>query len=710
MAMTEEDFMEAVEEGLKLSKRLYFGKDRSVSPPKPPPPMSKFPRFYLPTAPMVYAVISDPGIVDNPDIPSYQPYVYGRCDPPALIPLQMNNVSLEVDCYLDTVFVKVTGQWRVHCVMGSKACDCRLAVPMGEQGSILGVEVDVPRKSYRTQIVPAEDEMEKEKASGTDDGALLSPDIFFLTIPQVDGGSNISITINWSQKLLYHDGEFSLCVPFNFPEYVTPASKKVPRRQKIQLNVHPSDGSEVLCKTISHPLKERKRQVDCLSFLYESDVLTWSNTDFSFSYNVPTNQITGSVLLQSPSIDDTDQREMFCLHLFSGNQQGKKAFSRSIVYVVDISSSMQGRPLEATKKSLFAALSELNPEDSFNIIAFNGDIFPFSSSMMLASQETIERATQWMDDNLTVGDGTNISLALEKAMDMLSDTQNSLPIVFLITDGAVDDERRICNAAKSRLSNMKSISPRINTFGIGLYCNHYFLRMLAMIGHGHYDAAFSTDSIEPRLQKLITRASSIAFTNVTFDKLDELDNAEVYLMNVPDLSSESPLTISGRYSGNFPEVLKARGLLADMTSYEMDLKVRRAKAIPLDKILAMQQIIMCTSQAWLLEDKQLASKVATVSVQSGIISEYTSMALLVTETLKKETKEVDKQPKQRNRKDRPRAPETKSFEKYWYRVWKREGNRGNIPPGFNEPRPPEAAEVIVKAASDCCTRMWDTAA
>lgn len=133
MAMTEEDFMEAVEEGLKLSKRLYFGKDRSVAPPKPPPPMSKFPRFYLPTAPMVYAVVSDPGIVDNPDIPSYQPYVYGRCDPPALIPLQMNNVSMEVDCYLDTVFVSVSGEWRVHCVMGSKSCDCRLAVPMGEQ-------------------------------------------------------------------------------------------------------------------------------------------------------------------------------------------------------------------------------------------------------------------------------------------------------------------------------------------------------------------------------------------------------------------------------------------------------------------------------------------------------------------------------------------------------------------------------------------------
>ena len=127
-----DDFTKSVEDGLKLAKRIYFGKDRSVMPPKPVS-MDKSSKSYLPTAPMVYAVVFDPAIVDNPDIPSYQPHVYGRCDPAALIPLQMNGIALEVDCYLDTAFVTLTGSWRVHCVMGSRSCDCRLAVPMGEQ-------------------------------------------------------------------------------------------------------------------------------------------------------------------------------------------------------------------------------------------------------------------------------------------------------------------------------------------------------------------------------------------------------------------------------------------------------------------------------------------------------------------------------------------------------------------------------------------------
>lgn len=29
----------------------------------------------------------------------------------------------------------------------------------------------------------------------------------------------------------------------------------------------------------------------------------------------------------------------------------------------------------------------------------------------------------------------------------------------------------------------------------------------------------------------------------------------------------------------------------------------------------------------------------------------------------------------------------------------------NITPGFHEPKPPEAAEIIVKAATDCCSQM-----
>ena len=141
------EFSNSVSYGLKLSKRIYYGKDMPA-PPVEVPSMTRSASsvsaspsekevvvetaLYMPTAPMVYAVVPDPEVVDNPDIPSYQPYVYGRCVPPALIPLNMHGVAMEIESVLDTAFVAVSGTWRVHCVMAGQRCDCRIAVPMGE--------------------------------------------------------------------------------------------------------------------------------------------------------------------------------------------------------------------------------------------------------------------------------------------------------------------------------------------------------------------------------------------------------------------------------------------------------------------------------------------------------------------------------------------------------------------------------------------------
>ncbi|GMH23308.1 hypothetical protein Nepgr_025151 [Nepenthes gracilis] len=703
-----EDFVTAVEDGLRLSKRIYFGRDRSVAPPKQEPGMSKSSESYLPTAPMVYAVISDPAIVDNPDIPSYQPHVYGRCDPPALIPLQMNGIALEVECLLDTAFVRVSGSWRVHCVMGSKSCDCRIAVPLGEQGSILGVEVEVPRKSYRTQLVAAKEKKDVEKVSGVADGGYLKPYLFVLTIPQVDGGTNLSIKISWTQKLLFHKGEFILRVPFSFPEYVVPAAKKIPKKEKIQLTVNSGEGSEVLCKTNSHPLKERVRQAGRLSFLYESKVLRWSSVDFSFSYTVPSSHISGSVLLQSPSVDDVDQREMFCMHILPGSQENKKVFARNIVYVVDISGSMQGKLLEDVKNALSTALSQLNPEDSFNIIAFNRGTFTFSSSLKSATKEEIENAIQWIGVNFVIGDGTGIFLALNQALDVLSNRQDSMPIIFLITDGASDDERYICDTAKRHLANWDSICPRIHTFGIGQFCNHYFLQMLSIIGRGHYDAAHETDSIELCLSKLFSRASSAVFANIAIGSLDELDEVEVYPIHIPDLSSESPMVISGRYRGRFPEVLKASGIAADMTSFTIELKVQKAKDTSLDRVVAMQQISMWTAQAWFSEDKHLEEKVAKLSTVTGIVSEYTLMNLVESEIGKNsaEVEGSEVSDKGSSEKVGPNAERTRVLRHLGLGFGNLKATAENLVPGSKEAKLPEAAEIIMKATSDCCGKVF----
>ena len=54
---------------------------------------------------------------------------------------------------------------------------------------------------------------------------------------------------------------------------------------------------------------------------------------------------------------------------------------------------------------------------------------------------------------------------------------------------------------------------------------------------------------------------------------------------IPDLSSESPFVVSGRYRGTFPKTLKLNGRLGDMSGFTLDLNVEEAKEIPISKVI-----------------------------------------------------------------------------------------------------------------------------
>ncbi|KAL5171430.1 hypothetical protein HKD37_16G044407 [Glycine soja] len=593
-------FSGSVEFGLNLSKRVYYGKGSAPSPaPAMSRSLSKSPEGYLPTAPMCYAVISDPEKVENPDIRSYQPYVLGQCEPPALIPLELHGVGMEVECSLDTAFVTVSGKWRVHCVTASSTCDCQVAIPIGE-------EVDGSGKSYHTELISLKDEKDKDKVAKAKDGYFVKSHIYTVKIPQFRGGSVFSIKIRWSQKILFHDGQLSLCVPFSFPSYVNPAGRKISKKEKIFLKVNSGATTEVLCKTTSHPFKELLRQAGKLNLSYEAEVPAWSSTDLSFSYSVSSNDIFGAVLLQSPFLRDFDEREIFCLYLYPGNSPDRKA------------------------------------------------------------------------------------------MKLLEKSTDSVPLIFLVTDGAVEDERDICNFAKSYVSS--------------LYCNHYFLQMLAQIGRGHYDSAHDLDSIDFRMQRLFSTASSVMVADITIKSLEGLDSLELFPTHIQDISFESPLILSGRYSGTFPELVKVTGTLANKTNFVVGLKVKREKDMQLSNVLSKRHIDQVTAQAWLLKSEELEEKVTKMSIQNKVPSEYTCMNMVLVQS-----DEGKKTPEQFLLQ---KAYNKLSFQKLELNnqnlflgglslgFGDLKATAENLPPAIKEAKPPEG--LLGRAASNCCGRLADT--
>lgn len=61
---------------------------------------------------------------------------------------------------------------------------------------------------------------------------------------------------------------------------------------------------------------------------------------------------------------------------------------------------------------------------------------------------------------------------------------------------------------------------------------------------------------------------------------------QLFPTHIPDLSFGSPLIISGRYNGTFPDLVEVTGTLADMTNFVFDLKVRREKDMQLTNVIS----------------------------------------------------------------------------------------------------------------------------
>lgn len=302
-------------------------------------------------------------------------------------------------------------------------------------------------------------------------------------------------------------------------------------------------------------------------------------------------------------------------------------------------------------------------------------------------------------------------LLLIQALDMMSHESNSISLIYLITDGAVENERDICNVVQDSCTAKGKVPfLRISTFGIGSYCNHYFLQMLAQIAKGHYDAAYDADSITPRLQRLCTMSSQVVLSDIKVDGLSHVESLKLHPSTFQDLSCGCPLIISGRYEGKLPESLVVRGTLADMTTFVTDLKIRKAKDIPLDKVFAQRQVDALTAKAWLMGNKELERQIAEISMRTEVPSEYTRMILFQTDVWNQGPDAITIQGKEAY--DKSSLQEMVRNQKIFLLRSMGIGfgdlkkTTENLPPGVIV-KAPDTTELIVKVATGCCGRLLD---
>src|ERR1044072_2603469 len=158
---------------------------------------------------------------------------------------------------------------------------------------------------------------------------------------------------------------------------------------------------------------------------------------------------------------------------------------KELVFVLDTSGSMAGFPFDKARDTMYLALNNLYPHDTFNLITFSGDTQILFPEPVPATPENLQKAKTFLEDHNS-GGGTEMMQAIKAALDP-SDSQYHMRIVCFMTDGLVGNDVEILSEVK------KHTNARVFAMGFGNYPNRFLLDKMAEYGRGEVDYVSQTD-------------------------------------------------------------------------------------------------------------------------------------------------------------------------------------------------------------------------
>ncbi|MCH8319162.1 MAG: TonB family protein, partial [Bacteroidetes bacterium] len=345
------------------------------------------------------------------------------------------------------------------------------------------------------------------------------------------------------------------------------------------------------------------------------------NKDFILRYRLAGNQIESGLLLY-------EGKENFFLMML---QPPKRVTTdqippREYVFVVDVSGSMRGFPLDISKKILRDLISKLRAYDKFNVLLFAGTSSMLAEQSLPATSANITKAIQFIEKQRG-GGGTELLPALNRAINLKGTEEYSRTIVIL-TDGYVRVEKEAFDLIRKNLSTANFF-----TFGIGSSVNRYIVEGMARVGMGKHFVVTKPDKAEEKADKFRKYIQSPVLTNAKLD-FGGLDVYDVEPYSIPDLLAERPVIVFGKWRGTHKGKITLNGISGDK-KYSKTIDVTKIKP---DKGNSALRYLWARHRITLLDDYNKLSRndegikeVTNIGLKYNLLTAYTSFVAIDSE-------------------------------------------------------------------------------
>jgi len=493
------------------------------------------------------------------------PYFFVKSNNPETDALPLKSTSAKVN--IAGIIADVT-IIQVYKNEGENPLEAVYTFPASTNAAVYAMEMMVGDRKIIAKIEEKEkarSDYKKAKEEGKRASLLEQqrPNVFQMNVANIMPGDLITVSLKYTEILIPEEGVYE----FVYPTVVGPRysedkltennsylqtpyfheGEDAPYDFNIDINI--SAGmpiQDISCKT--HNVITNFSGLDKVNIKTDASEKNGGNRDFVLDYQLSGDKIANGLLLY-----EHGDENFFLMTIQPPKRiQNEDIPPREYIFINDVSGSMNGYPMDVSKKIMRNLVSNLRVQDRFNVLVFAGSSGWMSDKSLNASQANIDRAVKFIENQHGRG-STQILNALQKAMSLPREYEDMSRTFVIVTDGYVSVEKQVFELIRNN-------NDKANTFvfGIGSSVNRHLIDGMAHVGNGEAFVVLNKQDSNEKAEKFREYISNPVLTQVktTFSGFDVYD---VEPLTISDLFAERPIVIFGKYRGAAKGEIKIKG-------------------------------------------------------------------------------------------------------------------------------------------------------
>jgi Ca-activated chloride channel homolog len=578
-----------------------------------------------------------PGDPDDENDKTLSPYFVINSDNPELDKLPLKETKADVNIAGVIADVKIT---QTYVNSGKSTIEAIYVFPASTRAAVYDMKMTIGDRILIAKIQEKE-QARKDYEAAKDQGKSASlleqdrPNVFQMNVANILPGDTISIEMKYTELLIPTEGIYEFVYPTvvgprysNKSESTASANDTWVANPYTKEGVNPTYGFDIQAnlvagmkiKAISCPTHDVK--IDYLENDHAVIKLKKSekfegDRDFILQYKLADNAIESGLLLYKGENDD----ENFFLTMIQPPAKPEIDMipPREYIFIMDVSGSMSGFPIETSKKLMENLIKKLRPIDKFNLMLFAGSSTVLSQTSLFATEENLKKALELVDKQ-SGGGGTELLPALTKALKIEKAEGYSRSFV-IATDGYVDIEKETFELIRNNLGKANFFA-----FGIGSSVNRYLIEGMAHCGMGEPFIVTGPDQASKKAEKFREYIQSPVLTDVSVS-YNGFNVYDIEPLNIPDVLAQRPIIIYGKWKGEAKGMITVTGKTGGK-DFSWSVNVADIKPLKenhaLKYLWVRQKIRMLDDFNNVGSDQKIQDEITSLGLKYNLLTNYTS--------------------------------------------------------------------------------------